>query len=117
MLSAEELFFSPGLVNCRHTKVGGWAEFVDFDMRYYSEDGTLKPEHHSTKWIANINDACRKMGRESSPGPLLEGWLRDAGYKNIWHKVFPLPLGMWPKDPSLVSVHESHRDSEDLDTP
>jgi hypothetical protein len=88
----------------RHTKLGGWAEFQDFDMNLYTDDNSLSPEDHTYKWAAGCIDAAKKMGREPSPGPRLEGWMRDAGFKNIQAEKFALPLGIWPKDPNLVSA-------------
>ncbi|KAH0543389.1 hypothetical protein FGG08_002247 [Glutinoglossum americanum] len=86
----------------KHTKPGGWAEFQDFDVQYHTDDGSLKPEHHISKWLAGLIEAAKKVGREPSPGPLLGGWLRDAGFANVTTERFPLPIGTWPKDPSLV---------------
>ena len=73
-------------------------------MQYYTDDNSLTPEHDTSKWINGIIDACRKIGREPSPGPLLEGWMRDAGFKNVQTKKFALPIGIWPKDRELVCV-------------
>jgi hypothetical protein len=44
------------------------------------------------------------MGRESCPGPKLEGWARDAGFANVTHQRFRLPIGAWPKDAHLKQV-------------
>ena len=32
------------------------------------------------------------------PGPLLEGWMKDAGFTNVQAKKLPLAFGPWPKD-------------------
>ncbi|EON65751.1 hypothetical protein W97_04990 [Coniosporium apollinis CBS 100218] len=96
----------PGLVAqaYRFTKPGGWAEFQDFDLQYYSEDGSLKPEHQVLAWINNLLGASRKAGREPCPGPQLEKWMKDAGYKNIHHERLKLPIGTWPKDKYLKKL-------------
>ena len=44
------------------------------------------------------------MGREACPGPKLEGWVRDAGFTNVKHERFRLPIGSWPKDAHLKQV-------------
>ena len=42
-----------------HTKPGGWAEFQDYDFRYYSEDGSYKEEHAIRKWEKTLLQASR----------------------------------------------------------
>ncbi|KAH6630612.1 S-adenosyl-L-methionine-dependent methyltransferase [Chaetomium sp. MPI-SDFR-AT-0129] len=83
---------------------GAWAEFQDFDLQYYSEDGSLTPESSTLRWINTFLEASRKAGREPCPGPKLEEWARDAGFTNIEHRRFRLPIGPWAKDPHLKQV-------------
>jgi hypothetical protein len=37
-------------------------------------------------------EACAKCGREPSPGPKLEDWMRDAGFTDIRYKKYSLLL-------------------------
>ncbi|EGS19969.1 uncharacterized protein CTHT_0044650 [Thermochaetoides thermophila DSM 1495] len=83
---------------------GGWAEFQDFDLQYYSEDGSLKPESYTYQWITTLLDAARQTGRDPCPGPKLEGYLRDAGFINVEHRRIRWPIGPWPRDPHLKEV-------------
>ncbi|OAA65767.1 tam domain protein [Niveomyces insectorum RCEF 264] len=83
---------------------GGWAEFQDFDLTYYSEDGSLKADNPLMVWINTMCNASRNMGRDPCPGSKLEGWFRDAGFTNIVHKRYRLPLGPWPRDPHLKEI-------------
>ena len=64
----------------------------------------MTPSHHITIWIDALLDASRKIGRDPRPGPKLEGWMKDAGFENVTHQMFPLPIGIWPKDPAMVSL-------------
>lgn len=82
----------------------GWAELQDFDLQYYSEDGSLTEDHKTMKWINTFLEASHKAGRDPQPGPRLEGHLRDAGFVNVKHHRFKLPIGPWPKDPHLKDV-------------
>lgn len=88
-----------------HLNPGAWAEFQDYDLLYYSEDGSITDEHYLLKWIKLFIDTARtKLNREPCPGPRLEGWVKDAGFTNIVHRKFRLPLGSWPKDPHMKDI-------------
>ena len=84
-------------------KPGGWAEFQDFDITYYSEDGSLKEEQAIQKWITILLDAARSFGRDPCPGQQLEEWMKEAGFQDVQHEKYRLPIGPWPKDKHLVS--------------
>ncbi|KAJ4289331.1 hypothetical protein N0V88_007082 [Collariella sp. IMI 366227] len=96
----------PKLVGQIHANLapGGWAEFQDFEFDFHSDDGTLTPSSEMLKWVTILNDAADSVGRTSSPGPNLEKWVQDAGFVNVRHEKFRLPLGPWPKDPKLKEV-------------
>ena len=81
---------------------GGTAEFQDFYLEYYSEDGSLKPEQHISRWIKELLQASRALGREPSPGPKLEAYMKDAGFENVAVHKYRLPIGPWPKDSHMV---------------
>ena len=85
-----------------YTTPGGWVEFQDFDAGYRSDDGSLKPDNIILKWASMLTDAAEKAGRTASPGSHLEGWAREAGFENVNHKIYKLPIGPWPKDKHLV---------------
>ncbi|CAL8574501.1 hypothetical protein XPA_000459 [Xanthoria parietina] len=64
------------------TKPGGYSEFQDYDLVYYSEDGTLTDDLAIQKWITILLQAARDFGRDPCPGPRLAGLMRDAGFQN-----------------------------------
>lgn len=86
----------------RHTKPGGWVEFIDLDLAWQSPDGSLKQEHASLKFNNEFINAMRKADMEPCPGPLLEGWVKDAGFSDVHHEKYVLPIGTWPADKHLV---------------
>ncbi|KAL1876834.1 hypothetical protein VTK73DRAFT_9136 [Phialemonium thermophilum] len=96
----------PKLVNSIYENLspGGWAEFQDFDLQYYSEDGSLTKDHATYKWINTLLEAARKIGRDPCPGVQLEDRVREAGFKNITHQKFRFPIGPWAKDPKLKEI-------------
>lgn len=55
-----------------------------------------------SKWVTILLQASRDFGRDPCPGPKLEGYLKDAGFKNVQAFKFKLPIGPWPKDKRLV---------------
>ena len=77
---------------------GGWAEFQDFNLQYYSEDDTLPADSNTLTWINTLLDAAHKTGRDPCPGPRLEEWVRDAGFQGVTHQKFRFPIGSRPKD-------------------
>ncbi len=46
----------------------------------------------------------RKADMEPCPGPLLEGWVKDAGFTDVHHEKYVLPIGTWPADKHLVGM-------------
>jgi trans-aconitate methyltransferase len=86
----------------QHVKPGGWVEFQDFNLTLHSEDGSYKPESDMAKYTFLLTDAARKAGKEASPGPKLEQWVREAGFQNVVHQKYKIPLGPWAKDKQQV---------------
>lgn len=82
----------------QHLQPGGFAEFIDFDINYYSQDGTLTADHALSRWMANATEATKVTGRVLHPGGQIEGWMREAGFVDIEVRRTPLPIGQWPRD-------------------
>lgn len=87
-----------------HLQPGGWVEFQDFDIDYYSQDGSLTPDHALRRWLTIAYDAEKVTGRTLRPGKYLERWVRDAGFENVQVVKSPLPLGIWPRDKRLKNI-------------
>jgi len=83
---------------------GGYAEFWDFDLQYYSDDGSLKEDSYIIKWITTLMKAADIMGRDPRPGVGLKKWVTDAGFTNVVHHVYKTPIGPWPKDKRLKDI-------------
>ncbi|TDZ55007.1 putative methyltransferase tdiE [Colletotrichum trifolii] len=81
-----------------HLNPGGWAEFQDMSVEYYSDDDSYKPEHATWDWNMTFVKTLKSIGRDPSPGPQLEGWVRgNGGFEQISHRKFKVPIGPWPK--------------------
>ncbi|KAL2007032.1 hypothetical protein VTN00DRAFT_8470 [Thermoascus crustaceus] len=87
--------------NC--TKPGGWVEFQDWDARIRSEDGTLKGTALE-KYYTQVVDAFEKAGYPASPGRLYKEWFTEAGLVDIQVKKYPVPMGVWAKDPHYKEI-------------
>jgi trans-aconitate methyltransferase len=88
----------------RNVRKGGWVEFQDFNVALYAEDGSYKATSDTAKYMHLLMDSARKAGKDPCPGPKLEGWIKDAGFVNVVHRKFKLPVGPWPKDKRQVCV-------------
>lgn len=83
---------------------GGWIELEDFDIDYYSQDGSLTAEHALRRWLTMSYQGEDITGRTLRPGRQLENWVRGAGFLNVKVVRNCLPLGKWPKDPKLKKI-------------
>ena len=94
-----------------NTNSGGWVEFQDFDLNFYSEDGTLTEDHELKKWSRALTQASRSRGNDPQPSTMMEQWLTAAGFVNIQSKKFQVPVGSWAKDKLMVghSFHPSRQ--------
>ncbi|KAL2223280.1 S-adenosyl-L-methionine-dependent methyltransferase [Thermoascus aurantiacus ATCC 26904] len=81
----------------KHTAPGGWVEFQDWNVKMYSEDGTLEGTSIN-QYYETVIAAFEKAGYVTSPGPLLENWFREAGFVDIHIQKYQIPMGTWPKD-------------------
>ena len=88
----------------RATRAGGWCEFVDYDGELRGADDSLPAGGALRSANARFIKALRERGAEPSPGPRLEGWLRDAGFVDVRATKIPLPVGAWPADGRLREV-------------
>jgi hypothetical protein len=86
----------------RNTKPGGYCEFIDFDIKWTSLDGTLDEESPVWKISREFIKLCAENGMEASLGPHLESLVKNAGFANVVATRVPLPVGTWPADKRLV---------------
>lgn len=99
----------PGLIKqvFDHLKPGGWAQFGDYDTSCKSQDNTIPKNYKVAEMLNLLTGACDKIGRKLGIGPNLKGWVEEAGFANVGHKILPLPVGIWPKDKTLVRAPSS----------
>ncbi|KIW07998.1 uncharacterized protein PV09_00944 [Verruconis gallopava] len=88
----------------KYTKPGGWVEFMDFTMTFYTNNGEFKPGCAIDMWTRELKAWLASIGVEAEPGPKLKGWITDAGFENIHERNVALPVGMWPKDKKFKEI-------------
>lgn len=80
-------------------------EFQDYDIHFYtSTNGSFEKGGVITQWGDNMIKSVTKYGIEAEPGPKLKNWVKEAGFVNVTEKVFPFPVGTWPKDKRLKEI-------------
>ncbi|CAG8358637.1 unnamed protein product [Penicillium salamii] len=80
---------------------GGWIEQMELDVRVYSDDGTLKPEHMLHGW-GNIFVGCsERAGRSLRTHEKMRSAIEKAGFVDVHEENYKIPLGPWPRDKLL----------------
>ena len=64
----------------------------------------VTPSHALHQWISTLCHAASKLNRDPNPGSSLQGWVSAAGFQNVTHRRFRVPIGSWPRDPTLKEV-------------
>ncbi|TQN64814.1 Secondary metabolism regulator LAE1 [Colletotrichum shisoi] len=96
----------PKLVRNIHTTLNadGWAEFQDYSLLFDSDDGSLTDDHETMKWEKKGNEIAGMIGRDFNPGPKLYDWVKGAGFRNVVHKHYKIPIGPWAKEPHYKDI-------------
>ncbi|KAF5521498.1 Secondary metabolism regulator LAE1 [Colletotrichum aenigma] len=97
-----------------HLKPGGWFESMEFDILAGSENPEVEndPNHIFKKWAGLFWDAGDIIGRSfrqaQYKGPneeiMMVECMKEAGFVDIVHKKWKVPIGGWAKDPFLKQV-------------
>ena len=83
---------------------GGWVEFEDYDLQAKGWDHTVKDDDAPIVWDQLLIKACKQIGIEASPGEKLEKWVKEAGFVNVTHRVFKMPMNVWASDPLFKKI-------------
>jgi hypothetical protein len=80
-------------------------EFCDWDITWYSPDGSLKEDSAMYKMNREFIKAVYDTGgADPCPGPKLEKWVSDAGFEEIKVWKYPSPFGTWPADKRMKEI-------------
>ncbi|KAL0937208.1 putative SAM dependent methyltransferase [Colletotrichum truncatum] len=96
-----------------HLKPGGWFESVEADsqVRSQNEDIENDPEHIFKEWAplfwqaGDIIGKTFRVAQDDGHNPIImEICMRRAGFVDIVHKKFEVPVGGWPEDPKMREI-------------
>lgn len=83
----------------RHLKPGGWFENVEIDWQPRCDDGTLPANGRLRDWWENrIAPAYEAVSRRIAYREDTGTELAKAGFTNIQHRVYRIPLNGWSSD-------------------
>ncbi|KAI5463650.1 S-adenosyl-L-methionine-dependent methyltransferase [Mariannaea sp. PMI_226] len=91
----------------KHLKPGGWFQHLEpcLEMGSDNPDVAVDKDHIFTKWAELFTEVGKKIGRtfEFNDGSVQENAAK-AGFINITHKSFKIPVSAWPKDKKLKNL-------------
>jgi SAM-dependent methyltransferase len=80
-----------------HLAPGGWIELADI-CPLTSDDGTLTEDLSMTKWVNNLMEGCKAIGRPFDGAVKYKEQLEAQGFQNVHQVVFKWPQNRWPRD-------------------
>ena len=82
---------------------GGWIELADI-CPITSDDGTLSEETSTHKWVTQLLDGTRVIGRPFDGAFQYKEQLEAKGFINVQQHVFKWPQNRWPKDKKYKEI-------------
>ncbi|KAL6412121.1 putative sam dependent protein [Ilyonectria robusta] len=92
----------------RHVKPGGWVENTEIDLETRSENPKVSGDegHIFKEWRNLFWEAGEKINRtfKIARDNQMEQKMREAGFVDIQHHQWKVPIGGWPRDPKLKQI-------------
>lgn len=86
----------------RAIKPGGWIESQEFDLMAFTDDDSLSSDSHVLKWCRLMNEGGQMAGfKLRITSDEIRAAMEVAGFTDITVIDLKLPIGIWPKDPTL----------------
>jgi len=90
---------------------GGWVEFGDPDYVYRSDDGTLPPAGSDDQpgssfhaFATQVTAGSAQMGKDPFAIGAMPDRLADAGFVNVTHRRYKIPVGPWCRGQALKRI-------------
>lgn len=104
----------------KHTKPGGFIEVLEFETEMQSQTQALSDDHVYKRWNRAMVLAADRMGKPTHnvARGATKTALEEAGYVDLVHERFKVPLGDWAADPKLRRIGRCTHDwvDESLET-
>ncbi|KAH7022217.1 S-adenosyl-L-methionine-dependent methyltransferase [Ilyonectria destructans] len=92
----------------RHVKPGAWVENTEIDLETRSENPKVSGDegHIFKKWRNLFWEAGAKINRtfKIARDNQMEQKMREAGFVDIQHHQWKVPIGGWPRDPKFKQI-------------
>lgn len=88
----------------KFVKPGGYIEVAEYEMKLFSDDGTLSESSTVMRWYDLVDNATVVVGRDFRIAPHMAPILADAGFVDVHHQIYKLPVGSWAADPKLKEI-------------
>ncbi|CZR64037.1 related to methyltransferase [Phialocephala subalpina] len=84
--------------NFRHLKPGAWIEIQDHENTFYCDDGSMPEDYTPKQMFSYVQQGLALFGKDTTAMLSVDDKLVAAGFTNITHRIFKLPVGPWAKD-------------------
>jgi hypothetical protein len=93
-------------MSCRALKPGGWIELQELRFFMQCDDGTMpgRDRYGYSKFIDLCMEGFRKFGVNALATEKSRELLTDGGFIDVEEKVWKVPVGIWPKDPTMKTI-------------
>ncbi|KAJ4246828.1 hypothetical protein NW762_013380 [Fusarium torreyae] len=71
---------------------------------FHSDDNTMNKAEYALFWMNAIVEGSVKFGKPLNNAPGWKQEMKEAGFVDVEEKVLKIPIGSWPKDPTLKEI-------------
>ncbi|KAM5341798.1 hypothetical protein ACJ41O_014829 [Fusarium nematophilum] len=87
-----------------HLAPGGYIELQSVYSAFMSDDGTLEKATNAQQWMKTLVQATATFGKPVDVAARWKEKLEKAGFVDIQQEILKIPIGAWPKDPTLKEI-------------
>lgn len=73
-------------------------------MHQKSDDGTLAYDSLLAQWGRDAIALCDEIGKTAEIAEKMGGFIRDAGFVDIYERKYKWPIGAWSSDPNSKKI-------------
>ncbi|KAL6917305.1 hypothetical protein FSST1_008800 [Fusarium sambucinum] len=83
---------------------GGYLEMQAVHAEFKSDDDTVGNAEHALFWMKTIVEGSVQFGKPLNCTPKWKQEMEEAGFVDVEQKILKIPIGSWPKDPTLKEI-------------